>query len=100
MRIIRLEAVTALLCMIETKADFLVLPVLAVRAVSMRIVATGIYLVAELLASTFGFRLQTASDRLELRVVAKRIVGLETISVRLLVIQAEAHGRILPALTV
>jgi len=49
MRIMRLEAVPALLSMIETKAELLVLPVLAVIAVSTRIVATGVSLNAQLL---------------------------------------------------
>ena len=41
-----------------------------------------------------------ASDRLKLGVITQGIIWLEAVTVRLLVIQTEAHGGILPALAV
>ena len=86
--------------MVQTETHFLILPGLAVGSVRMRIVATGVNLIAQLLAVTLWFGLVAASDRLELGIIAQRIIWLEAVSMRLLVIQTEAHGRILPAFTV
>ena len=67
---------------------------------SVRIIATGIYLVAEFLAFTLRLSLVAASDRLKLSVIAVRIIRLKAVSMRFLVIETEAHGGILPVLTV
>ena len=76
------------------------MPGLTVRSMSVRIIAAGIYLVAQFLTLTLRLSLVTASDRLKLIVIAVGIIRLEAVSVRLLVIQTKAHGRILPGLAV
>ena len=67
---------------------------------SVRIIAAGIYLVAEFLAFILRLSLVAAYNRLKLSVIAVRIIRLETVSMRLLVIETKAHGWILPGLTV
>ena len=76
------------------------MPGLTVRSMSVRIIAAGIDLVAQFLTLTLRVSLVTASDRLKLIVIAVGIIRLEAVSVRLLVIKTEAHGRILPGLAV
>ena len=52
------------------------------------------------MAVTLWRWLVTASDRLELSIIAVRIVRLKAVSVRLLVIQTEAHRGVLPVFAV
>ena len=86
--------------MIQAEANIHILPFFAVGTVSMGIFATRIYFLAQLLAVSLLTNLVTAFDRVQLGVVAFRIVRLEAVSVRLLVVETEAYRRILPRLTV
>ena len=104
-RVIWLEAELIVLDTVQSEADIYVLPGLAVRTVSVGVVAACLSLVAELLAVVLGCArgrdgMGAASDRLELGVVTQGVVRLEAVSVRFAVVQAEADRGVLPALAV